>query len=80
MKRLALVLCAAYGVIGAAREKADVSALSAAEARRFNALKASARHYLEIFPSELEKARESRLKGRKWCESCRTFGPNKGFD
>ena len=61
-------------------EKADVSALDAVETRRFNALKESARHYLEIFPAELEKARESWLKGRKWRESCRTFGPNKGFD
>ena len=61
-------------------EKADVSALSAVEARRFNALKDSARHYLEIFPTELEKARANWLKGRKWRESCRSFGPNKGFD
>ena len=59
---------------------ADISALSAVEARRFNALKDSARHYLEIFPAELEKARANWLKGRKWRESCRSFGPNKGLD
>ena len=61
-------------------EKADVSALSAVEARRFNALKEAARRYLEIFPTELTKARESWLKGRKWRETCRRFGPNHGLD
>ena len=61
-------------------EKADVSALSAMEARRFNALKEAARYYLKIVPEELEKARANQLKGRKWRESCRSFGPNKGFD
>ena len=61
-------------------EKADVSALSAVELRRFNALKEAARRYLEIFPAELEKARESWLKGRKWRETCRRFGPNHGLD
>ncbi len=45
---------------------ADVSALSPAERRRFDALVAAARHYIEIFPRVLEESREAVRRRRKW--------------
>ena len=63
----------------AALERADVTALSPVERRRFDALKDKARLYLAIFPKEVEKTRESVRRGRSWKEECRSFSPTKGF-
>ena len=45
---------------------ADVSSLSPVERRRFDALVAAARHYIEIFPCVLEESREAVRRRRKW--------------
>ena len=45
---------------------ADVSSLSPTERRRFDALVAAARHYIEIFPRVLEESREAVRRRRKW--------------
>ena len=44
----------------------DVSALSPVERRRFDALVAAARHYVEIFPRVVEESREAVRRTRKW--------------
>ncbi len=46
----------------------DISALSPVERRRFDALVAAARHYIEIFPRVVEESREAVRRMRKWEE------------
>jgi len=53
---------------------ADVSMLSAAEKRRFDALVAAARHYLEIFPRVVEESRQAVLRIRQWEASKKKIG------
>ena len=58
-------------------ERADVSALSSAEARRFAALVADARRYCDVFPSVLAQAEEKAKSAAAWEREKRETGAPK---
>ena len=61
-------------------EAFDASALRPAEANRFNALKAAAKHYIEILPRVVEQTKEAVQRSRKWEAEKRAIGGVKEAD